>query len=57
MVGSNVLTLNEATMILALQHYFQTVLFSAGNAPIVNSVKAHDGYSTTFTVELLSEKK
>jgi hypothetical protein len=39
MKGSNTIELNEATMIEAVQHYFETVLFNDGHAPKVEAVE------------------
>ena len=40
MTGNNTMTLNQATMVLALQHSFDTVLFAPGKSPVVASVDA-----------------
>lgn len=38
MKGSNAVFLNQATMIDAVQHYFDKVLFKEGASPVVSSV-------------------
>ncbi len=57
MKGSNKITLNHETMVAALQQYFDTTVFAAGQAPKVNSISPDTdsrGYSssTTFVVEV-----
>lgn len=39
MIGSNSMSFNKASMMEALQHYFDTVLFADGKAPKVTDVK------------------
>lgn len=46
MRGSNTMLLNEATMIKALQHYFDTVLFNHENSPEIKGVS----YTSTHGV-------
>ena len=51
MKGNNTITLNEATMIAAVQHYFDTILFREGAAPKVQRVAVNSGnYSDQFCV-------
>ena len=38
MIGTNTMSLNEATVIAAMQHYFDTVIFAPGKAPKVTGV-------------------
>lgn len=49
LAGINELHLNSATVILALQHYFDTLLFKEGKAPKVTGVKMVTAPSTTVT--------
>ena len=46
LIGENELRLNEETVVAALQHYFDSVLFAEGKAPLVIGV-SHDnsGYA------------
>ncbi len=52
--GTNQIELNEATMILAIQHYFNCVIFAEGKSPNVVSVKpSSKGYGNQgFTIEV-----
>ena len=51
LIGNNEISLNGATMMAAIQHYFDTVLFAEGKAPTVTSVKGPvGGYDGAFTV-------
>ena len=38
MIGSNTLLLNKATVMAALQHYFDTVVYAKGQSPQVDSI-------------------
>lgn len=52
MKGSNEMRLNTATMMLALQHYFDTVLFTEGKAPRITGIdKDTSRYDTVFVVK------
>ena len=59
MKGSNTLELNEATVIEALQYYFDNCLFKHGQTPLVTSIKLSKNtasiYATTFEVTVNSE--
>lgn len=46
MIGSNTIILNEASMKLAIQHYFDTMLFKQSESPKVIAVnsKNTDGF-------------
>lgn len=59
MTGKNKLCLNEATVVAALQHYFETVVFAAGKAPRVDSVteKTDHGYGREKTFEVVCEDR
>lgn len=51
MLGNNKLVLNVETMMKALQHYFDTVLFVAGKSPTVTTIVKSTGYdASTFDV-------
>jgi hypothetical protein len=39
MIGNNTMELNGATMCQIVQHYFNTVLFAEGKAPVVDEVR------------------
>jgi len=58
MIGDNEISLNQATMVEAIQHYFSTVLFKDERIPLVKSVEAKNiqGYSgissDNFTVKV-----
>jgi len=60
MIGNNEIVLNEATMIVALQHWFDTVTFATGKSPKVQSVKQDKsgGYSRQdcFTVAITEKE-
>jgi hypothetical protein len=58
MQGTNSMDLNEATMVVILQHYFDTVLFSSGKSPKVTSVKRSNdsGYTPDFEVTMESKE-
>ena len=43
MKGNNEMGINTATMILIVQHYFDTVLFAKGQAPKVNGIAYNSG--------------
>lgn len=42
MEGTNTLELNYATVIAALQHYFDTVVYRDGKSPKVTSIRARE---------------
>jgi hypothetical protein len=42
MIGNNEITLNEATVISAIQFYFNTVLFAPAKAPNVTGVSLNN---------------
>jgi hypothetical protein len=39
MIGKNVLRLNEATMMAAVQHYFDSVLYAPGKSPKISAIE------------------
>lgn len=62
MTGNNTILLNKATMMEALQYYFDNVLFAADKAPKVTGISGLTGtgsYETKdmFTVNVNSEKE
>jgi hypothetical protein len=42
MTGENSVRLNQATMVAVVQHYFDTMLFARGEAPLVGRVEIVD---------------
>ena len=52
MRGVNVIELNEATVIDAIQHYFDTVLFASGKSPVITGFSQKSGGygANSFTV-------
>jgi hypothetical protein len=57
MKGSNTITLNEATMEEAIQHYFDTVLFKENKSPKVTKVRGNSnpGFAYTFEVSVTED--
>lgn len=54
MKGNNKMVLNQATMLEVLNHYFATVLFAAGRAPVAIAISSSKkGYvDDEFEVEI-----
>jgi hypothetical protein len=51
--GRNTLTLNQATIIAAVQYYFDRVLFAVGSSPTVTVITPDSSRtSTVFDVEV-----
>lgn len=46
MKGKNQITLNQATMVLAIQHYFESIVFKEGSEPQVIAVASKKEEST-----------
>ena len=57
MVGNNTIAFNEATMKVALQYYFDNVLFAKGAAPRVESVSQASSGNTVFTIRVTEATK
>lgn len=58
MKGSNKLELNEATMIAAVQHYFNEVVYRQNAAPQVTGVWGErDGGTKVFKVHVCEPEK
>ena len=58
LIGANKLTLNQATMVAAVQHYFDTVLFADGRSPKVTQVeKESKGYGPDEFAVSVEEKQ
>lgn len=61
MIGNNSLAINQAQMIAAMQHYFETVLFTKDQCPLVTLVKENTGTAYedkgAFTIATTTKKK
>ena len=58
LIGNNKLTLNQATMVAAVQHYFDTVVFAEGKSPKVTQVeKESKGYGQDEFAVAVEEKQ
>lgn len=59
LIGVNELQLNEATVVAALQHYFDSVLFAEGKAPRVTGVseKSSGSYGSTTSFHVKVEQE
>ena len=57
LIGNNEVNMNMATMVAALQHYFDSVLFATGKSPLVQSVRSAAGHGDSFLVSLTDNKK
>lgn len=60
MIGNNEITLNEATVITAIQFYFNTVLFAPTKAPNITGVSFYNNsfrLKVTETTEALQPAK
>lgn len=56
MIGRNKITINQATLCKAVEHYFGAEVFATGAAPKVESVEQTSYNDTdTFTVTVLSQ--
>lgn len=57
MIGTNKLEVNRSTMNEIVQHYFDTVLFTEGNSPIVKAVHENTSdYTFRITAEETSDE-
>ena len=53
MIGSNTITLNEATLVEAVQFYFDNEVFNRQSSPTVRSIKTVNvGFDDLFKVEV-----
>ncbi len=50
MTGNNEMSLNTATMIAALQFYFDSVVFAPGKSPEVTGITTSNSYGAAFNV-------
>ena len=58
MIGTNSMTINLATMMEALQHYFDTVIFVEGKSPTIKNVKGNTSdHVPTFVIDFETPKK
>jgi hypothetical protein len=55
--GNNRIHLNEATLIIAVQHYFDTVLFKDEQSPLVQSVRGCDNGFDIAVTDRPAERK
>jgi hypothetical protein len=56
MIGYNEMNLNPATIMAAVQHYFDTVLFKDGESPKVTGVSSSNGVAPTFRITMEPKK-
>jgi hypothetical protein len=54
-VGNNVMNLNQATMINAVQYYFDNVVFKTGQSPKVISIDPDSKTYNTLTFDVAVE--
>lgn len=52
MIGNNEMSLNAATIMAAIQHYFDTVLFAEGKSPKVTDVNMTSSVGKTFIIRI-----
>ena len=55
--GANTITINTATLIAAVQHYFDKLVFADGKSPAVKSISATSTYDGAEFIVKVAERE